>query len=287
MTIKHLVLSGGGINGFYFLGALYKLIEKDFLNLKNIKSIYASSAGSLVGLIFSLGLKTEDILEYVINRPWEKTIQFTPDMIFSMIEKKGILTQDFFFKILKKLFQTKNIKLDIKMKDFFEITKIEHHFYALNVSKFKLEDFSYKTHPEMKIIDVVYMSCSIPFVFQPLYYKDSFIVDGGMICSYPAEKCLNNCKINEILGLKLNPNKSNRIISKETNIFNYGYYLFDSLVGYSNIKTEKKELKYELIIPCLATTIESAIKLINNSELREKYIKKGEEIADKFLENIN
>ena len=287
MTIKHLVLSGGGVNGFYFLGALYKLIEKDFLNLKNIESIYASSAGSLVGLIVSLGLKTEDILEYVINRPWEKTIQFTPDMIFSMIEKKGILTQDFFFKILKKLFQTKNIKLDIKMKDFFEITKIEHHFYALNVSKFKLEDFSYKTHPEMKIIDVVYMSCSIPFVFQPLYHKDSFIVDGGMICSYPAEKCLNNCKVNEILGLKLNPNKSNRIISKETNIFNYGYYLFDSLVGYSNIKTEKKELKYELIIPCLATTIESAIKLINNSKLREEYIKKGSEIADKFLENIN
>ena len=52
MTIKHLVLSGGGAAGFTVYGALKYLNKKNFFNLSDIKSIYPSSAGSIIaGLV--------------------------------------------------------------------------------------------------------------------------------------------------------------------------------------------------------------------------------------------
>ena len=42
MTIKHLVIGGGGPFGLCALGALKYLHEKEFWNINNIKSIYAT-----------------------------------------------------------------------------------------------------------------------------------------------------------------------------------------------------------------------------------------------------
>ena len=40
MTIKHLVISGGGPLGFRYLGSLEKLEQEGFWNINNIESIY-------------------------------------------------------------------------------------------------------------------------------------------------------------------------------------------------------------------------------------------------------
>ena len=37
MDIEHLVISGGGSNGFIYLGILHKLIESNIISSKNIK----------------------------------------------------------------------------------------------------------------------------------------------------------------------------------------------------------------------------------------------------------
>ena len=54
MTIKHLVITGGGPYGFYSFGVLSQLKQKGVFHLKNIESIYASSIGCLVGILMVL-----------------------------------------------------------------------------------------------------------------------------------------------------------------------------------------------------------------------------------------
>jgi len=49
MTIKHLVISGGGPIMIQIMSAIQELERKDFLNLKNIETIYGTSAGAIIG----------------------------------------------------------------------------------------------------------------------------------------------------------------------------------------------------------------------------------------------
>ena len=54
MTIKHLVLVGGGPNVFIHYGILKTLSQKDYIDVKSIESIHATSCGSIAGLILLL-----------------------------------------------------------------------------------------------------------------------------------------------------------------------------------------------------------------------------------------
>jgi predicted acylesterase/phospholipase RssA len=54
MTIKHLVISGGGPTLFRTLGALQHLQEAAFWKLEDIESIYGTSAGAIVAVILCL-----------------------------------------------------------------------------------------------------------------------------------------------------------------------------------------------------------------------------------------
>ena len=54
MTIKHLVISGGGPIGLSYLGAMEYLSDNGFVNIDNIQSIYATSIGSIISVILSL-----------------------------------------------------------------------------------------------------------------------------------------------------------------------------------------------------------------------------------------
>ena len=54
MTIKHLVISGGGPTLFRTLGALHHLQEKAFWKIDEIESIYGTSAGAIVAVLLFL-----------------------------------------------------------------------------------------------------------------------------------------------------------------------------------------------------------------------------------------
>ena len=58
MTIKHIVISGGGPTGLKALGALQHLERNGFWNIDEIISIYATSAGAIVAVLLALYLKT-------------------------------------------------------------------------------------------------------------------------------------------------------------------------------------------------------------------------------------
>ena len=78
MTIKYLVLSGGGAGGFSIYGALKYLSQNNFWNINNIKSIYSTSIGSLLSIFISLKYEWASLDDYIIKRPWDKVLSIKP-----------------------------------------------------------------------------------------------------------------------------------------------------------------------------------------------------------------
>jgi len=288
MTIKHLVLSGGGYKGLYSLGALYQLSQKKFYSMKNIKSIFATSIGSVLGVILILTLDWHIVLDYIIRRPWHKTFEIPSDMLFKIIGQKGILNIDIFISILEKLFHAK--ELDIKtitLREFYTFSNIEFHLFSLQLNKFQVESFSYLTHPDLKLIEAIYMSCSIPFIFQPLFYQNSYRIDGGILCNFPFQQCLNKFpNKEEILAIYIQSNKVQKEIAEDSNLFTYWYYLFDSLILHSN-QTICEDIPHQVIIPVSCSDTDTLHKLINEEKEREHFIEEGKKYADLFLSYKN
>ena len=54
MTIKHLVISGGGPIGISFFGAIQHLCNNNFLNIEEVESYYATSIGTFMSVILCL-----------------------------------------------------------------------------------------------------------------------------------------------------------------------------------------------------------------------------------------
>ena len=81
MTIKHLIISGGGTIGFRFLSALQTLNNENYWNINEIESIYGTSIGSMIGAMICLKYDWETLNNYLINRPWHDSIKITPKQL--------------------------------------------------------------------------------------------------------------------------------------------------------------------------------------------------------------
>jgi NTE family protein len=305
-NIEHIVLSGGAYLGLYEFGALKFLEQNNFFKLKNIKSIHGTSIGGLLGAILCLKIDWIHLNDYFIKRPWYKTIQMTPNMFFDVIPNKGLLGSLFFENLLKPLLKSNDLSMDITLKELYEFSNIELFMYSVNLNNYKLEQLNYKTHPELKLVQAVHMTCALPYIFQPVWYNNSFYVDGGLINNYPLNICYNllynnlNDELknienietiikNKILGIKLenhNDEEDNIKVKENMNIFEYGYFLYKQIVQ-SNKKEKEETIKNEIVIPCGCVNISEGYEIMMESSKREKYIIDGEKFANVFLKYIS
>jgi predicted acylesterase/phospholipase RssA len=205
MTIKHLVICGGGPSVFRTIGALYKLEDLNFWKIANIETIYGTSAGALFGAMLCLKFDHETITNYIINRPWHEAYPIKVSQIMEMYTKKGLYDHKFAEIIFKPLLLAKNLPLTITLKELFEFSNIELHLFSLELNQFKPTDISYKTHPDLTLLDSIAMSCAIPMLFAPFCKNKECYVDGGIVINYPLNNCINDGHSpDEILGTRFN-----------------------------------------------------------------------------------
>jgi len=151
-----LVLSGGGARGFFHMGVIAAIQD---LRVK-VEEISGTSIGAIIGLMYAAN----------------PTINFRKIMeemdFFELIKAMVIGTKDNkeIEKFLKKYIKVNNFE-DLKIK-----TKIN----ATDINNQKEIVFD-----EGKIYPGVIASMTIPGVFSPLKYKDSFLIDGGITNNIP------------------------------------------------------------------------------------------------------
>ena len=93
MSIKHLVIAGGGPTIFKSLGVVQRLIKDKYIHVCDIESIYGSSAGAIIGVLISLNYDHDTLYDFMIKRPWNDVFNITIDKIFDAYSKKGIFDE--------------------------------------------------------------------------------------------------------------------------------------------------------------------------------------------------
>ena len=283
MPIKHIILEGGAYLGISALGALSKLHEENFYNIENIETIYGTSIGAFIGGLLCLKMKWSDLIEYVIGRPWHKIIHFSPEMLFNLVSKKGIFDITFFYQTFENLLKSKDLNKNITMKELYDYSNIELHVFSTKLSTFKEEDISYKTHPDMEFIKAIYLSSSIPFLFQPMWYKNSYFLDGGLLNNYPIEICIRNGGIKEeIMGIRYDMLTSSPKLAESSSFLEF---ILDLFRRFFCMRREAKNITInnQIIIPCNNTNFTECQHILQDCLLRKKYIVDGEKSAQSFL----
>jgi len=280
--IKHLVISGGGTIGFMFYGALKESHQRGIWNMADIKTIHATSAGSVVSTFLALQFDWKTIDDYIIKRPWQNVFQFNMSHILSSFHERGILDVRVMNQMFQPLFSAKDISLDVTMEEFYQRTGVELHIFVTNINTIELVDISYKTHPDWRLIEAIYCSCALPIIFKPMVKGGSCYCDGGFIRNYPIKECIDSgADPDEIFGLckysRIDP--SGNIVGEESSIFDYLFSIVCKIF-LVHLCPKFVPIKYQLTLEVAMTSLNDYFRSANCSAERTRLIELGK---DAFL----
>lgn len=162
-----LVLSGGGARGIGHLGVLKALNEL------GVKPDYISgtSAGALVGGLFSHGYTPDEILKIIESTSFFRKLRIAWTL-------KGLLRIDGLTALLQQYITT----------DDFSSLRIPFVVAATDMRKGRIEYFSTGA-----VIGPILASCCVPAVFNPYDINGNLYVDGGVLDNLPVKGIVNQC----------------------------------------------------------------------------------------------
>jgi predicted acylesterase/phospholipase RssA len=279
--IKHLVISGGGATGFTYYGLLKETHNNGLWNIENILTIYGTSVGALLGVLLSLKYDWETIDDFLIKRPWTNVYKFNMYSIIDSYHKRGVFDIKSMEETLAPLFKGKDISLDITMKEFYEFTNIELHIFAAELNNYELINFSYKSHPDWRVVDAVYCSACLPVMFSPYLKDNKCYCDGGLISNYPLESCLNSgIDPNEILGIRrINKKQSSVTLTESSSLLDFIMVILNNYSKKMFVLNNAINIKKEYVIESEQTTLVTMYSVLTNQEERINLIKLGIDLA--------
>jgi predicted patatin/cPLA2 family phospholipase len=295
MTIKHLIISGGGPLGIRFLGALETLNLKKYWNIEEIESIYGTSIGSVLGAMICLKYDWETLDNYIINRPWHDSIKVTPKQLFESYYNKGLFNKLVLEIIFKPLLEAKELNLSITLKELFNYSQIDLHIFTFEVNSFESIELSHSTHPNILLLDALFMSSALPGLFIPTIKDNSCYIDGGIMCNFPINECLrDHPDENECLGILYSSGENgqdmlNLSIDESSSLLDYINCITTNSVNY--IRNTIKIKKIKNIVKCMPSenplNIEVMGKMISSLDMRKEWFELGKIDATIFLDKIN
>ena len=254
MNITHLVLSGGGMHGVMFLGALRYLY---ITNLhKKITHIAGCSIGSFVGLMFAFKLEIEEMEELVYNMQYDNDLCNVPIKNYiKLITEYGICDMELFINHLKVAIKKKYPHLDDKLtfRDISKIFGVNIYMSATNINSCENKIFSIEDTPDICVYDACCASMCIPLLFKPIHIED-YYYDGALTNNFPI-KIFDHVPSENIIGMVLQ--KEERTIEKTKNI--NLIYILKQLFNILNVLRVKHVLTAQ----------------INNSKIKNFYYPKN------------
>lgn len=276
---KNLVLEGGGVRGLAYAGVFSVLEEKGIL--QQIEKVAGSSAGSIAGMLVSVGYAAAEIDSLMMELPIQKFKDGNGGLVGKYKRLKnayGIFKGDIFEKWLQQLVAHKTGNPHLSFDQLHQL-QVKNSLYkdlyctGTNLSKQQLEIFSYETTPAMSIALAVRISSSVPLYFEPVVLDNqlrklkkrdtasfvNYYVDGGMLCNYPIgmfDSCAENCRnplfcdqVNfniQTIGIKLE--RPQQIDSLNHNSIRIPEYDIDKfsvyMAAFSNLLMETLSRKY-------------------------------------------
>lgn len=186
-----LVLSGGGAKCMAQIGAL-KVIEEAGVK---IDYVGGTSMGAIIGAMYSLGYRPDEIEDYLQNVDWDALLaNEVPRNRLSYFDRKEDARYALQFPIDSN---GVNLPKGVNFAQYImrELSTITQQSYRY--SSFKdfpipffcvatnLETGQLRTFEEGRLTDALRASSAFPSLFTPYEIDDSLYIDGGVIMNYP------------------------------------------------------------------------------------------------------
>jgi len=172
-----LVLSGGGARGIAHIGVLKALNE---LNI-HPTIISGTSAGSIIGVLYAMGLSSQEMINFVGHSSLWKFFRF-----------------EWSAGGLSNLNYLKERLIQIGIPPNFEDLQKKLYVTTTNLTKGKTEIFH-----EGPLLETILASCSIPLVFKPVIINGDRYADGGILNNLPASAIISQAR--RIIGVNVIP----------------------------------------------------------------------------------
>ncbi len=217
--LKNLVFSGCGILGIAYAGVVQVLEEKGIY--QKMTRFAGASAGSIAAFLCALGFNSKELTELLKSTDFRTLLDSEPLDIPALIKGKvpssayktyaliigerilewqglckGKAIKDWFESILAK----KGIPKTVTYSQLYDLTGKDLTTIVCNLSTNKSMVINKDTYPDMKVVDAVHASMSIPIVFRPVTIDKDCCVDGGTTYDYPIDVFDPTCAIDETIG---------------------------------------------------------------------------------------
>jgi len=293
-----LINSGGGTKAVAYVGVFKKLEEliderkvleqmEDFKESEceipkiNINTICAVSAGSIFSLIYLIGFNYIEMLEEILKKNFE---QLKNIRIMNFATKYGLDSGESFINWLKELMKRKDFDPEITFKDFYIKTNVDFQIMATNLNKYRYKKFNYIDTPDVKVLDAIRMSISIPFVFTTNEYEGDLHCDGGLIDNYPISLFKDN--LNKVLGFKLVNHgelESHNVDHPIDDIENFIYHVLTCYVVQKEKHTSRNEEFKNCTVYIHTENITQSVNFGLTPQEKHKLIDIGYRVTNEFF----
>ena len=277
--IKHLVLSGGTENGLIQTGALATLDDRGILSTDDLESIYATSVGTVIGVLLCARMTPHAISEYLVHRPLYKDFEMACAAKREH-PQKGIVSGTFFRDVLSNVMRSAGLSIDASLEELYTYSGIDIHLFTVDMNGLHLVDLSWKTHPSLPVWQAVHMSSALPGLFEPAYWDDRVFVDGGLRRNFPIPECLarDGLKIEDVYCIATHNSWSTGVSSRSPDsLFRYVQHWFMAVIVALSFPQEVPDEVRILWLPerPAETRLNGILAALESVEARQQLVNEG------------
>lgn len=222
--MKNLVCAGGGIKGFYYLGVIKALEEKNIIN--KLEKLCGVSVGAIIVVLIALNYSYKELYEILINYNFDDILEKD---IFNMFNNYSIYGNSKKKKIIKILIKYKMNKENVSLRELCEYSKKKIYIIATNVETGNEKIFNIDDDGDVDIIDIVCASSALPILFPVIRINDNKYIDGGFSKNYPLDIFKND--LENTIGINIEGICINKNINTMYNYITNIIYIMISNCG--------------------------------------------------------
>jgi predicted acylesterase/phospholipase RssA len=219
LNITHLVLSGGGMRGVLFVGALRYLYLENLH--KNITHIAANSIGSFVALFITFKLTIEEAERVIYTSAGDTNLCNIPTKnYYKIVSNLGLCSISHFVEHLRKVLRIKYPDMeDITFKEASKRFGVNLYFSTTNINRCENRIFSIEDTPDVSIFTACEASMAIPLIFNPVAIDGEYYYDGAFSNNFPI-KIFSHVSKENIIGMVIYKERETYVPKKDKmNIF--------------------------------------------------------------------
>ena len=183
--LRNLVLSGGGLLGFSYIGFLRYLEDNNLL--KQIKTITGSSVGAIFATFFIIGCKANELQSFYSSIVLSDYVKINTESFLNFPKLKGLENGNRIMSVFNNFLTIKTGSSDITFLELYSRYNIILQVGVTNLTKYRFEIFNHITKPNTPVKLVVRASIAIPFFLEPIIIDGDLYCDGGLLENLPID----------------------------------------------------------------------------------------------------